>query len=192
MRVLIQIMLSKCPKVNKPDPYTKEILIQSFLSFKAFYMERVALKRSGISIRLPILPEDISENMVKFRMNAMGKSFRWSKCKNVSGDLVSDTEGKQEVKCFTSNGPISFGPKESWDIIYFLDAREWTLDRFTMWRIQLKNDSDEWKKIQMNKMQTYDDQCKQGRRPRLHWDALYQQMKPHAEQVFYGSFMELF
>ena len=52
---------------------------------------------------MPSIPEDISENLIKFMIHKYGDiSSNWS-CK--TGDLLSSIEGKQECKCFTSDGP---------------------------------------------------------------------------------------
>jgi hypothetical protein len=41
--------------------------------------------------------------------------------------------GFQECKCFTSDGPLSFTPSSNWDVIYFLDARDWLNDNFILY-----------------------------------------------------------
>ena len=42
--------------------------------------------------------------------------------------------------------------------------------------INLKNDDEIWSSIQMNKNETYKDQCEQKRRPRICWKTLEQQI----------------
>jgi hypothetical protein len=72
--------------------------------------------------RKPGLSEIVSENIIKFCLNKNNIL-----CTNniTSGDLIVDNKYKYECKCFTSIGPISFGPKEEWEKLILLDGREW-------------------------------------------------------------------
>jgi hypothetical protein len=101
-------------------------------------------------------------------------------------------EGKQECKCFTSDGPPSFTPSSEWDVIYFLDARKWLNNHFILYRVSLKRTSDEWKNIKVSKSQTFEDQTKQGRRPRITWESLKPQIEPYCEKVYEGIFEDIF
>jgi hypothetical protein len=173
------------------DNYTKEVLMEQYYLHKNYVKNRIeTTKKLGVKVRLPSIPEDISENIIKFILHSKLNdiSSRW----NCSGDLISEKEGKQECKCFTSDGPASFTPSSEWNIIYFLDARDWLNDKFVLFRIPLKRSSDEWKNIKVNKNQTFEDQCKQGRRPRLTWDALEIQLNIFCEKVYEGKFDEIF
>jgi hypothetical protein len=184
------------------DTYTAQILRTRFLQHKAYVQAtRVIQRESGLPIRYPNMPEDISENMVKFIIHTQvgDTTSKWVKAikakgKTLSGDLVSEKEGTQECKCFTSDGPPSFGPKEKWNVIYFLDARKWLDDSFECWRIPLANDSAEWKAIKMNKKknETHEDQSNQGRRPRITWESLYPQISAHCTKIYSGSFEGIF
>jgi hypothetical protein len=176
-------------KHSKEDKYTKDILKQFYNVHKS-YVEQIKelSKKIDIKVRLPSIPEYISENIIKFIIHKNGdESSNW----NCSGDLYSQIEGKQECKCFTSPGPISFTPSSEWDIIYFLDAREWLNDNFIVYRVNLTKQSDEWKHIPMNKKQSFDDQCKQGRRPRIGWDSLHKYIEDHCEKIYEGTFNEI-
>jgi hypothetical protein len=155
------------------------------------------IEETSSSIRLPNMPEDISENIVKFviRYWLGDTTCTWAKCMGkTAGDLVSDTERIQEVKCFTSDGPNSYGPTAKHDVIYMLDAREWLSDKFVVWRVALSNTSPEWKSVKMNKKkgETHEDQSGQGRRPRISWHELYPQVKDHCTKVFEGKFEDIF
>jgi hypothetical protein len=191
--------------VPKPTPvvedrYTEDVLRMSFTSHKDYVQVRMKIKeQSGLSIRMPNMPEDISENITKFIIHRYGNddTSKWTKgiMKNnqkITGDLCSEKEGAQEVKCFTSDGPPSFGPSENWDTIYFLDARRFMEDHFVLWRVALSNTSTEWKQIRMNKTQTHEDQSNQNRRPRITWDSLYPQIQSHTTKIFDGTFNEIF
>jgi len=174
------------------DTYTTDLLREQYNLHKTFVQGRIATtKRIGVKVRLPAIPEDISENIIKFILHNKleDTTSRWD-CK--TGDLHSQQEGKQECKCFTSNGPLSFTPTSKWDVIYFLDARKWLTDVFTLYKVSLKKTSDEWKRIKVNKLETLEDQCKQGRRPRITWISLYPQIVPHCTKVYEGSFENIF
>lgn len=173
------------------DTYTPEVLKEQYGLHKEYVMKRKeSSARLGVVFRLPCIPEDISENIVKFIIHKNGDTTsRW----NCAGDLLSDVEGKQECKCFTSEGPLSFTPSSEWNAIYFLDARAWMDDRFTLHKVTLKKTDDLWKNIKMSKTQTFEDQCQQGRRPRITWDGLRPQVPvEHCTEVFNGTFSEIF
>lgn len=170
--------------------YTKEVLKEQYKLHTQYVKERIKFaKRTGIKIRLPALPEDISENMIKFMIILhSGVSSKWIKTE-CAGDLYSDEEHKQECKCFTSNGPISFTPSSLWDIIYFLDARNWLSDHFILYRVNMTKK--DFGKLKINKNQKFDDQCKQGRRPRIGWKLLFPQIKNKTTVIFDGCFDDI-
>ena len=96
-------------------------------------------------------------------------------------------------KRFTSTGPLSFTPTSNWDVLYFLNARNWLKRRFTLYRIKLKRTSCEFSNLQINKKkkETYEQQAKQGRRPRLSWKDIKLQLEPFVEKIFEGSIDEI-
>jgi hypothetical protein len=175
------------------DTYTEQLLKEQYALHKSYVIGRInTTTKIGIKVRLPSIPEDISENIIKhiIRNKTGDTTTRWD-CKN--GDLHSQKEGKQECKCFTSDGPPSFTPTSDWDVIYFLDARNWIYnDKFILYRIPLKRTSNEWKNIKVNKIQTFEDQTKQGRRPRITWDSLYPQIQNYCNKVYEGTFNDIF
>jgi len=157
---------------------------------KKYVIQRMeSAKKLNIKFRLPSIPEDISENIVKFIIHKNGDTTSTWNCK---GDLLSSVEGIQECKCFTSVGPLSFTPSSEWDVIYFLDATHWLTNKFKLYKYTNKRSSDEWKNIKINKNQTFEQQCIQGRRPRIGWSGLYPQIKPHCNLIFDGSFEDIF
>ena len=178
---------------NDKDSYTQELLNEQYMLHKQYVNGRIdTTKKTGVKVRLPSIPEDISENIIKFiiRNKLHDNTTRWD-CKK--GDLHSQIEGKQECKCFTSDGPSSFTPSSDWDVIYFLDARNWLIyDKFILYRIPLKRTSNEWKNIKVNKTQTFEDQTKQGRRPRISWEFLQPQISLYCNKVYEGSFEDIF
>jgi hypothetical protein len=174
------------------DKYTSEILKEQYALHKSYFIGRLnTTKNIGIKVRMSGIPEDISENIIKniIHNKLNDKTSRWN-CNN--GDLQSEKEGIQECKCFTSDGPLSFTPSSHWDVIYFLDARKWLDDNYTLYRIPLKRTSEEWKNIKMNKIQTFEDQTNQGRRPRINWESLYPQIESHCNKVYEGNFEDIF
>ena len=174
------------------DTYTEELLKKQYALHKSYVKGRIeTTKEIGVKVRLPSIPEDISENIVKFILqNKLNdKTSRWD-CKK--GDLQSEKEGKQECKCFTSDGPPSFTPSSDWDVIYFLDARNWLNDKFILYRVLLKRTSSEWKKIKVSKTQTFEDQTSQGRRPRITWESLQPQISSYCNKVYAGTFDDIF
>ena len=173
-------------KFMSDETYTPDLLKEQYALHKSYVRERMKAK-----VRLPSIPEDISENIVKqiIRNKLNDKTSTWD-CK--VGDLQSKVEGKQECKCFTSDGPPSFTPTSDWDVIYFLDARNWMNDHFVLYRVPLKRTSDEWKNIKVNKNQTFEDQCIQGRRPRITWKSLHPQIAMNCTRVYDGTFENIF
>lgn len=172
--------------------YSEDILMSQFSIHKSYYKTRKSTtKQLGLVVRLPCIPEDISENIIKFILHnrMIDPTSRWDCSK---GDLESQLEGKQECKCFTSCGPLSFTPSSHWDVIYFLDARKWIEDVFVLYKCTLTRSSPEWKNIKVNKSQTFEDQTNQGRRPRLTWELLRPQIAPYCTCVFKGGFDDIF
>ncbi len=146
------------------------------------------------SCRKPNFPDYISENIVKFVINKIEKQS----CVNADkGDLIKNSQTEMatssfensqrvEVKCFTSKGPSSFGPTELWDELYFLDATNFLNGKYKVYKLKLSNTSSEIKNLKINKKQTYEDQCKEKRRPRIAFSQLKQQLNSHIELVFDG------
>lgn len=174
------------------DTYSEELLKDQYSLHKAYVIGRINTTiKIGVKVRLPSIPEDISENIIKniIRNKLNDKTSKWD-CKK--GDLESQKEGKQECKCFTSTGPLSFTPTSDWNVIYFLDARKWLNDVFILYKTSLKRTSTEWKNIKVSKTQTFENQANQGRRPRITWDFLYPQIEPHCSKVYEGTFDNIF
>jgi hypothetical protein len=179
-------------KLELENSYDSNVLKKQYEVHRKYYIERMhAKKKYNIDFRLPSIPEDISENIIKYIIhNKLGDITTTWNCKK--GDLFSKKEGVQECKCFTSDGPISFTPTSEWDVIYFLDARDWLKNNFILYRINLKRTSSEWKKIKVNKKETFEEHCKQKRRPRLNWESLKLQVLSFCTKVYEGTFENIF
>jgi hypothetical protein len=185
-----------------PDNYSEDILRRRLAIFIEWHNQVIDMnKEFGLCIRNVNVPEDISENIVKFiaRNHDDDASCKWAKCLGLNGDLYSNkypAVSPPEVKAFMSDGPSSFGPKKKFGAIYFLDLRELLTDKITLWKIMLTNESQEWKQLKMNKTQTHEEQSNQGRRPHISWDSIYKQIKDKCpdkcEKVYEGSFEGIF
>lgn len=162
---------------------------------KRFYLHREYVsitKEMNLGIRLPNIPEDISENIIKFFLIFHKKQKVIWEC---PGDLSCDHEGKIECKCFTSEGPISFTPSSKWDVIYFLDARNWLENKLIIYRLNYPMKSDKWQNIIINKNKeprSFKGQADVGRRPRIGWNNLYLQIVNDCEKVFEGNFEDIY
>jgi hypothetical protein len=189
--IVNNLIITTVKTENFEDTYTEELLKEQYTLHKSYVKGRIETTKK-IKVRLPSIPEDISENIIKYILHNKlnDKTSRWD-CKK--GDLQSQKEGIQECKCFTSDGPLSFTPSSNWDVLYFLDARKWLLnDIFILYRISLKRTSIEWKNIKVSKTQTFEEQTKQGRRPRITWDSLHPQVESHCTKVYEGTFENIF
>lgn len=193
-------LVSKCRKLT--DNYTPEILRTRYQLYLEKYLETERIKReTSLDIRQENPPEDITENIAKFIIRKTDPTCKWAKGDvrhnkkrhlRPTGDLCSETQLIPEVKSFTSKGCSSFGPKKVFTVIYFLDLREFLQDRFVLWKVNLTNESPEWKQLRVSVKQTHQDQCAEGRRPRISWDKIYPQIRDHCEMVYDGSFDDIF
>jgi len=142
-------------------------------------------------IRLSNFPSHISENIAKF---AIFKKYNimpsWDTDK---GDLVLSLNDlhtiRMEVKGSVnlSNGPPTFGPTENWDYIYFVDGVNTFDKKYKVYEIKLSNTSELWKNLMVNKNQTFQDQCREKRRPRLTFRDLQNQLQNHCKLIFNGN-----
>lgn len=197
---IMQEKISQYNTESMEDLYTPKILQQEFTNHKNYVIGRVNHKHylqskvktsKGLKnkVRLPGIPEDISENMIKMLIRKVNgdESCTW----NCDGDLYSDTEKKQECKCFTSDAPISFTPSSGWNVIYFLDAREWLDNKFVLYRLPLAFNSDIWQNIKVNGDETFGQKAKKGQRPRRAWNLLFPQIKDYAKEIWSGTFEDI-
>ena len=177
------------------DNYTKEVLERTYNCHKQYVLEMLSIKNEfKIGIRACNFPEHISENMIRFIIQKIDPI---NKCSKIQGGDLQLCGKKIECKTITSDGPISFGPTESWDYLCILDAREWLNDKFILYRINLRNNSKLWLDIKISKKETYGDQIKSNRRPRIGFIQLKNQLDIIANSniinvVYKGSFKDIF
>jgi hypothetical protein len=181
------------------DDFSEEILKEYYSIYKDSYCRHIKInEKVRCNLRAPNPQEHLSENIVKFiiRNYEGDKSCMWAKAINKQGDLYSakySGNRQIEVKSFTSDGPCSFGPKKKFGVIYFLDMREWLNDKFTLWKVNLTDESPAWKGLKMSKTQTHEDQCDQNRRPHIGWDNLKIQLDQSVyTKVYEGPFENIF
>jgi hypothetical protein len=140
-------------------------------------------------IRNSNFPSEISENIVKFCIAyKYGIMCDW----NIDvGDLrLRDLQ--IEVKGFISDGPSSFGPKENWDYIYFVDCKDFTNKHFTVYEIQLSIDNHIWKSICVNKKETIQMQNNSKRRPRINFEGIKAQLDEKYIKVIWNDNIDKF
>lgn len=179
------------------DNYTEDVLRERYFNIKSSYICVSKMNEEGLPIRNQNPPEDVTENIVKFVMrNYDGdETCVWAKSVGMKGDVYSSKfslDKQPEIKSFTSNGPSSFGPRKKFGVLYFLDMRDWLNDHIVVWRVNLTDESPEFKQLKMNKMQTFQDQSAGGRRPHIAWKQIYPQIKEFCVQVYDGTFEGIF
>ena len=152
-------------------------------------------KLEGKKIRISNFPSHISENIAKFAYHKKyGTMPTWDT--NV-GDLqiindenITQLEVKGSIDLF-NGGPPSFGPKESWDLIYFVDGIDTLNYNYKVYEVRLSNTNDRWKNIKISKERTYQEQANQGKRPRIAFTRLIEQLDDNDwELIFDGHINE--
>ena len=110
------------------------------------------------------------------------------------GDLLYYENKRIEVKGSINlfNGPPTFGPKEEWDKIIFVDGLK-TLDKiYKVYEFNIPNTDERWQNLKVSKTQTYGDQCLQKRRPRLTFSEILNQLgKESYKIIFDGELLNL-
>lgn len=155
--------------------------------------EQISKNNSGLTLRRPNFPEEISENIVCHIIKGLrGGDVRWKKIFGESGDISVDGV-TMEVKCFSSTGPSSFGASERWNKLYFLDATRYREKIFECYVIECNRHSYEWKNMKINNNQTYQDQANEGRRPRITFENITTELSQNdnIKKIFSGTLEEI-
>lgn len=157
------------------------------------FTEEINATLSKKKIRNENFPSHISENIAKF---AIFKKYGIMPCWDTDkGDIVMNKTGlfKQlEIKGFMSSGPASFGPTESWDWIYFVDARDTVNKIFKVYEIRLSNKSCIFRNLNLTKKETYGNIADSKRRPRGCFDTIFKpQLGENCKLIFDGALSEL-
>lgn len=171
---------------KQKDTFTKKILKIALDNYINTLLIEKELNKHLINkkIRLTNFPSHISENIVKFCIK--DKYHIYPSWDTKIGDLCILNK-KIEVKGFISNGPISFGPTEKWDILYIIDGIKIFDNYFTVYEVKLSNINPIIQNIKVNKNDTYGFQCIQKRRPRITFNELYKQIGEHMTIIFKGQ-----
>lgn len=173
------------------DGYTKQILEEHINDKNNDYSSiyKINSQLGTKKIRKPTYPSEITENLVKFAIiKKYNVSPSWYTKK---GDLCLN--GMQlEVKGsidLMNGGPCSFGPKEEWSRIYFVDALNCSKKKFKIYEIKLSNKSEIWKNIKVSKSQSYQNQCLQKRRPRITFNELIKQIPQSYVSILFDGYI---
>lgn len=158
-------------KINKSNKDNFDlILIIELLNSHINYVTNIKNINSKLinrKIRNPNFPSDISENIVKY---AFYKKYKIMPCWDTKSGDLKFLNKKIEVKGFSSNGPTSFGPNESWDLLYFVDCTNFINFEFIVYEIKLST---------RNKTDTYKNQCDKKIRPRIVFNEFKKQLLYH-------------
>lgn len=189
--VKIQSLWRKKSVKSVKDGFTKSILEEMIDKYNDLYLfyYKTNDKLNKKKMRLPNYPSEITENLVKF---AIIKKYNVSPCWDTKkGDLY--LHGKYlEVKgsCDLMNGgPSSFGPKEEWHRIYFVEAVDHMIKKFIVYEIKLSSKSEIWKNINVSETQTYYEQCCQNRRPRITFVKLIKQIPEKFINIIFNGYI---
>lgn len=128
-------------------------IIDRFVDQRKFVME-TNKKIGAKKMRQENFRSEISENIAKFAIFKNSNSMpNWNTKK---GDLVQKDD-QLEVKGFTSKGPLSFGPTEAWERLYFVDGLDIDNKNFKVFEINLSNTAPEWRSLKLHSTAVRDD-----------------------------------
>lgn len=166
----------------KPDETDEIEMILNDIHNYIYINERNLIKGR----RLPF-PERISETIAKICLLKEGEQV----FKGESGDLMTSSGYKFEVKCFSSIGPISFGPTCAWNELIFIDLMDYVNYNVKVYRTRLSNDCSQWNNINISKIQSFEEQKEMKRRPRINFSMLYPQIKDYTTILYEGPIKNL-
>jgi len=179
-------------KLRKPlDSITFDMIYEELYAYNRYVNHGIEINKKLVGkhkkIRKPNFPSHISENIIKYylfqKFNIMPN---WGFTK--SGDLTFLSK-RIEVKA-GQLGPTSFGPKESWDYLYFINCKRHLEFIFEIYFINLKNTDSLFRNLKVNKTTTYHDQCLQGKRPRINFSELRNQLGPKYCQLVFNNHLD--
>lgn len=182
---------SKETKATVPEKSVSKGVIKQYLKN---YREQCkiieGINCSKRKVRRPNFPEVISEHIVYYYLvkNEPGE-FAWD---IQNGDLTRELDGnvhKIEVKCTSSDGPLSFGPTQHWDELFFVDASRFEKCSFTIYKVNCNKEY--FHGLKVNSEQTIGEQSDQMRRPRISFVKLRRQLGTMCKCVFRGHIDEL-
>jgi hypothetical protein len=170
-----KIILKLKPFINTCEPCFNDVMqiLHAYQTYTSFLKFKNLTYSKYKKIRMPNFPSEVSEHIVKLILEKRHNlPIIW---KPKTGDLADSQGRKLEVKCFSSEGPSSFGPTTQWHRLYFLDATRATDLHFKCYEINL-NRNEFASIVKINETQTYQMQCDQGMRPHLTFAKLAPQL----------------
>lgn len=147
-------------------------------------------KSLGLNSRNPGFPSEISEFMalkvLSRKWNIPEKKFIVGK----SADIILDNK-KIEVKCFSSDAPVSFGSNQSWSYLILIDAKKYVNDSYFVYLVPHCNNSSVIKNIKINKSESFGDFYGTRIRPRIKPDNLLLQLGTNKQLIAKGGMTDL-
>jgi hypothetical protein len=195
-REVSPVIVPPAPREVVPVRYLQVSALDSLLDAYIKYcveIDKISQHTKYKKGRYPPFPGEITENIV---CNYIAKNDPahgepiWDK--KESGDLLY-MGNIIEVKGFSSPGPTSFGPDCSWVKIYFVDAYDFRNKKFKIYEIPLANTDPRFRDIKFTKTQTFGQIAGTGKRPRVDFMTIYNQLTPLGlcNLVFDGYLVEL-
>ena len=72
-----------------------------------------------------------------------------------------------------------------------MDGKDTLNYRYKVYEIKHKNKSELWKSLKINKDETYENQCRQKRRPRINFHKIQNHFQDKCKLIFCGNFEDL-
>lgn len=193
-KIIAKVKLLNNNKIKIIEKYnngeiTKNILINLLKNYNDFnsIIDKYNTILTHKKIRRINFMSEMSENIAKYSYYKKYNEMPiWNSLK---GDLILNNNKIIEVKCFSSNGPISFSPKIIWDILIFIDANNFKDGNFIVYIFN--GNIDDFKKIMVNKNETINDQMVSKRRPRINFNDIKKQIGNKLEIIFNGNINDL-
>lgn len=146
------------------------------------------------------IKETITEALAQYSMYKAEGIFP---IKPITGDLMTPSGKRIEVKGVSSTGPMSFGPTEKWDILLVVDVTQMVrgyenfdimnnlLEKtFTVYKFDVDNNDIGDLILTKKTGTTFKDQCIAGRRPRFSLSLLRD--NKIGQILFHGTLDSLF
>ena len=156
------------------------------------FLEDINKQLSSKKCRNENFPSHISENIVKF---VLLKKYKVMPCWDTKNGDLGLLNKKIEVKGFMSDGPSSFGPKENWTWIYFIDCKDCRNKNFKVYEIKLSNVNSIWRDVKISKSGKYGEIADSNKRGQLRgcfYKIFKLQLEDHCRLIFDGHISELF
>ena len=143
-------------------------------------------RKPGDRFKRPLFPSDISESIVRLLYGIIYD-------RNKPGDI--HLEGKLgEIKCMSSDVPISFGYKQKWDILFIVDARRYDDGFYTVYRFDVSSDDPLFQNLPVNKKgDTYGSNCEKNKSSMIKFSTLFSELgkAEHVTVPFDGHISKL-